>query len=560
MLALSSDRATRRAAHCTRRASLLGAALALLACSADEAGETTASDPVVPPIYTVTLSGVADGAIVGGSLDLEAKVTGGALIRVEFHVGSLPFASDDEEPYQATIDTAGLADGPLTLAAVAVIDSKRSQREELGIVIDNTPPSIALLEPSGSAAFHGGDAVALRFDIADPSGIDDVLVEVSGVPVDVTGPPWAASVTLDDLAATPADLPLPLVVRVEASDTVVSSAVASFDVELRSRLAWRFDTLGEIWAPPAFGSDGAAYFGSRDAKAYAVDPSGALRWSFDTGDEIVLSPGVEPGTATPRIWVPAGSKLHALDSTGVAVGAPYDAGSTLGTEPIVGADSVYVGTFGGQLVALDRASLGVRWTFSAGDAVQGAPAILDGGLLVFGSDDRRVYGVDSLGAEAWRFETGGAVWSDAVRTASGDVLIGSHDGYLYELDRFGSKRWEFETRGQIWGAAAESPSGAIAVSSTYRRLYGLDAGGAEQWRSEAAGYAYATPAIASDGTVFAVGTDGRVEAFDAAGTLRWSYSLGGEVLGAPRLSPDGTLLLIGANDRHLYALYARREP
>jgi ABC-type sugar transport system substrate-binding protein len=81
---------------------------------------------------------------------------------------------------------------------------------------------------------------------------------------------------------------------------------------------WEFATGGEVISSPAIGDDGTVYIGSRDKKVYALDGrSGARKWELETGGEVVSSPLIGPdGT----LYVGSGdSKVYAIQT---ASGAP----------------------------------------------------------------------------------------------------------------------------------------------------------------------------------------------------------------------------------------------
>jgi len=54
----------------------------------------------------------------------------------------------------------------------------------------------------------------------------------------------------------------------------------------------------EVYSSPAIGTDGTVYIGSDDAKLYALNPDGTLKWTYTTGGSIgYSSPAIgEDGT------------------------------------------------------------------------------------------------------------------------------------------------------------------------------------------------------------------------------------------------------------------------
>jgi hypothetical protein len=502
----------------------------------------------------MTLEGVAQGELLSGEIAIEAAVSGVEdLGGVEFLVNGTAVDTVEEWPFAITIDTTAFAEGDAVISAVA-LGSDAAPRADVDVTFDNAHPVIALLPASQTEIFLDGGEFTVRLSVTDASPLSDVEVSVNGLTRSVASAPYEALFELSALGLSSDDLPVELAIEVKATDAAGQQSVATYDRQLSHRLAWSFSTLGEVWAPPVFGADGTAYFGSRDGKLYAVDSSGTELWRYDTGAEVVVSPALDDTSGETLIYVCSGSTVQVLNTAGEQAKTPYDSGSTVATRPAIGSSQLYVGTFDGKLKALSLTDNSLAWEFAAGDAVHSAPLVVDDNLIVFGSDDHWVYGVDASGQMQWQTETGGPVWAGVTRTATDQLLVGSHDGYLYELSRGGAKVWEFEARGQIWGEATEGPNGSIYVTSTFRRLYSLDAVGEQQWEVETDGFAYATPAVASSGQVFVAATSGEVLGLGSNGSERWTYAIDGEIIGALRLSPDQSLVVVGSTDRHMYAL------
>jgi outer membrane protein assembly factor BamB len=93
---------------------------------------------------------------------------------------------------------------------------------------------------------------------------------------------------------------------------------------------------------------------------------------------------------------------------------------------------VYVGSWDGNLYAIDRASGEPEWTFETGDKIDSSPAIAGDGVYV-SSTDGHLYGLDTTSGELLgSFETGGAVHSSPA-VSEGTVYVGSDDGTVYAL-------------------------------------------------------------------------------------------------------------------------------
>ncbi len=249
----------------------------------------------------------------------------------------------------------------------------------------------------------------------------------------------------------------------------------------------------------------------------ARDPLGVVRWRFRGGGTFFGQPAYDP--ATGRIFAGAADKrLYALDARGLYL-----------------------------------------WSFEAEDNIATRPVIVDR-VVVFGSEDRTVYGVDiDSGRLAWErpFAASGPVVSSPV-VAGGLVLIGSDDGQVYGLDpASGEERWEEPFAAED---AIEAPivvvDGVAYVASRDGQVYGLDpASGEEVWRGRAGGPLRSAPAVGA-GRAFVVDELGYLKALDLESGRRLWVSPGANYTGPPALIgvEQGRPALVVARDDGLVEL------
>ncbi len=137
------------------------------------------------------------------------------------------------------------------------------------------------------------------------------------------------------------------------------------------------------------------FFGADDNRLYALQPSGALNWSFETGAEILSSPSIS--TDGRIVFGSLDSRLYSLSSPGALVWS-YEAESPLFSSPALASDGeVYFG-------------VGFSW-----------------------GDDGLVYALTSAGVFSWVYETDNYVNSSPAVGTDGTVYIGSIDNTLYAL-------------------------------------------------------------------------------------------------------------------------------
>lgn len=179
--------------------------------------------------------------------------------------------------------------------------------------------------------------------------------------------------------------------------------------------------------------DGMVYFGCRDANVYALDAAtGKKKWAYSTkGSWVIATPIVQDGKL---YFVTSDSgMMQALDAkTGAPLFSLNFQKWPLFSSPAVAGSMLYVGSFSGQLLAVDLGAKKVAWEFQTEASKQNLPkfANADGSPKweVFIPDmfyDDMVTGVQKM------LTTGAILSSPAV--SGGVIYVGSTDGSLYAI-------------------------------------------------------------------------------------------------------------------------------
>ncbi|WP_323675613.1 PQQ-binding-like beta-propeller repeat protein [Halorubellus sp. PRR65] len=323
---------------------------------------------------------------------------------------------------------------------------------------------------------------------------------------------------------------------------------------------WVFGTGNNTHSTPAV-VDGTVYVDA-DRYVYAIVASdGTERWRFQTETRLQDALVVDDGT----VFVGSkGGRVFALDAaTGEERWRARTGGAVTGRPPVVVDGTVFVGDAEGVLSAISVSDGSVRWRFEAGGAVT-APAYADGTVFV-GSADGNVYAVDAdAGSEAWRYETRGEVGA-VPAVVDGRVYVGVKSGQVVALSASdGAVAWSFETDHPVRASPVVADEtvyvGDGALFETPGALYALGrSDGAPRWRFETDGSyggrqgAIVAPPVLADGTVYFGVDANRVYAVDAAtGSQDWSFGDVGVVLSSPAVA-DGTVY-VGADNDSVYAL------
>ncbi len=276
----------------------------------------------------------------------------------------------------------------------------------------------------------------------------------------------------------------------------------------------------------------------------------------------------------------------------------FDAGESIDSSAAIVDGTVYVGTYLGELIAVDLETGEAKWRYQATPDVgigESSPAV-GHGLVFVGDLAGLLHAVDSATGEGvWTFQTDGEIKSSPVVVGE-QVLVGSYDGYLYSLTATdGTLVWKYETlnyvhatpavangvayfggcdevfRGvrvtdgeevfSVSAGAYTAASPAVVGNRVYfgtfnNEVLGLDLVNQEVlWRYEhhTRHFPFYSSALNVDGKVIIGGRDRMVHAIDEqTGQEVWTFTTGARVDSSPAAS-DGRVY-IGSGDGRLYIL------
>ena len=207
-----------------------------------------------------------------------------------------------------------------------------------------------------------------------------------------------------------------------------------------------------------------------------------------------------------------------------------------------------------RINVVTASTLGPKWTFATGGPIYSSPAV-SGGVVYFGSDDKKVYAVNAnTGTLKWSYATGGLARSPPA--VVGDVVyVGSDDNKVYALNAStGTKIWSYTAGGGIELSSPLVALGKVFVGSLDGNVYALDsATGTLAWSANTWA---ARGSFAISGSTVYVGSDkSTLWAFDAnTGVQKWATTVGGRIRNTPSLS--GSVAYVGADDGRVYAFNA----
>lgn len=185
-----------------------------------------------------------------------------------------------------------------------------------------------------------------------------------------------------------------------------------------------------IWGAPV-ANGGVLYVASLDGSVRAVGTDGTERWRTDAGgavagDLVLDGDTIYLGTLE--------RKLIALDRATGEVRWSFSGDNWFWAAPLVTSDTVYAPTTLGAVHALDKATGQEKWQAKPGSGEMHAQPTLVGGALVVADRDGWVYGLNpSDGTEQWRQQqTGQRFYANPLAQQS-SVLYLSQSGMLVRV-------------------------------------------------------------------------------------------------------------------------------
>src|SRR5665647_1838846 len=283
-----------------------------------------------------------------------------------------------------------------------------------------------------------------------------------------------------------------------------------------------------------------------------VRPSNVQKWSYTTGGIVYSSPAISNGMVYVGSYDGNVYALNAADGTKVW---SYVTGGTA-SSPAVANGLVYIGGTDGYIYALNAADGTKLWSYwiGYGNAGFSSPAV-DNGVVYVGSQDHNVYALNAAdGTKLWSYATGDAVYS-CPAVANGVVYTGSGDGNVYALNAAdGTKLWSYATGGWVYSCPAVA-NGVVYTGITNGNVYALNAADGTKLWSYAIGRSVTSSPAVANGVVYVANANSNVYALNAAdGTKLWSYAIGAGGFSSPAVANG--VVYVGSTDHNVYALNA----
>jgi outer membrane protein assembly factor BamB len=298
---------------------------------------------------------------------------------------------------------------------------------------------------------------------------------------------------------------------------------------------------------------GIVFVASEDRAFYALDAkSGAVRW------QVNLARGARGAVvAGGRVFVSAGKELHAYDPDGRLVWSyeltpaiPDDSRRGPGL-PVVLDSLVYVGTYTEpsnartaiernvvQLVALDRASGALRWSYGVHSAMIPRLLITQGLVAFTATYPEELHAVDAkTGARRWMFRAPGCASNVSDPVLSGGRVVFATNCGIYALDpATGEPAWSAPGRWstQLFAGAPAHPAFVLATEDSYEQVLALNGASGEKLWSSNVGPESRSLAV-GDSLVYAASGSALVGIDRRSGHVVWRRGVGAELSAGPIL-------------------------
>jgi eukaryotic-like serine/threonine-protein kinase len=260
---------------------------------------------------------------------------------------------------------------------------------------------------------------------------------------------------------------------------------------------------------------GTVYIGSGDQHVYALDArTGALKWSFATGDVIHAAPALANNTIYIGSW---DRNLYALDAATGKEKWRYTTGNDttiynqigLASSPAVANGMVFVGGRDGKFHAVNEKTGALAWKHdNRGGWTIASPAVRDGVVYFPTSDGTRFKALEAV-TGAVKLDLQNKAVSFSSPALVGDVAFyGTSDGYLQAVSlKTGTVRNTFRTEGsKANGDRYTDEQGRLKTNLMYpdRTLDGMMIG---MRTMQSLGSILSSPTVV-DGVLYVGSTDG----------------------------------------------------
>ncbi|HUH97876.1 MAG TPA: PQQ-binding-like beta-propeller repeat protein [Anaerolineales bacterium] len=219
---------------------------------------------------------------------------------------------------------------------------------------------------------------------------------------------------------------------------------------------WVFSAAQDRWIAAPLAVNDTLYAPNNDGSLYALKlATGDLLWSLSIGHPLWGTP-VTDGKLI--FLTSLDHFLYAVDPQSHRIVWKTDLGGSAAGSPTLSTDktTLYVGSFGSRVFAINAADGSIRWTAKTNAWVWSDPSVNSSNVYV-ADINGQVYSLDaSSGQDSWSNITpDGPITGSPLLTTDG-VIITTESGFIYSLDHNGKELWSTSIGGKIYTAPVAS--------------------------------------------------------------------------------------------------------
>ena len=318
-------------------------------------------------------------------------------------------------------------------------------------------------------------------------------------------------------------------------------------------MAWYVSLGDDVASSAVIANDGTVYISANNGRVMARLPDGGEKWTFEAGTRVYASPVL--GADGEVLIGDTRGRFRALRAEdGTIAWTVSGLGSVRAPAAVADDATVYVGTEGGALLALEARNQGrEKFRVTARSGIVAAPAIADNGDVLWAAQDQELRRMNARGSLIWQKGYGGEILSAPSIAPDGTVYVGAGSNLVAVNGASGDVKWTAGTGGSVSATPAIGPDGSVYIGADNGKLLAYSPGGAHKWEYQTGAPILGSAAVSADGIVYVGSDDATVYAFSPTGERLSGFRALDAVQGSIALGPDGTVYA-GSKDNRFYAL------
>jgi outer membrane protein assembly factor BamB len=227
-------------------------------------------------------------------------------------------------------------------------------------------------------------------------------------------------------------------------------------------------------------AQGKAFLGASNGIVYALPAAGGFEawtekwkavWTFQTGSKIWSTPAVAGDTVFIGTF---GKKLYALNADNGTEKWHFTTEGAIVATPVVDGNTVYIGSFDRYLYALDTATGSLKWKFQADNWFWAKP-VVNNGVIYVGNLDGKLYVLKAdTGEKVTELDLNSPISSSLVLVGD-SVVVATEAGIVYVVDTANNEKKELASLGEKVFASLSAGQGSVFVHTAKDALYAVDA-------------------------------------------------------------------------------------